>query len=392
MQAFRTLLVCSFLFSFLRTSATTALDTIINPSQYIRDGPDGETLVSADGIFQLGFFDAIGKKSKFNKKRQAGIVISSTILVLGILILGFLFYKRKKNLRNQDARRLQDCRRDYFEEEKEDMELPLFDLTAIAHATDDFSSSNKLGEGGFGPVYKGTLVGGKEIAVKRRSKDSGQGMKEFKNEVVLIAKLQHRNLVKLLGCCIQNDEKMLIYDFMPYGSLDFFIFDHERQKSLDWPTCYNIIKGTARGLLYLHQDSRLRIIHRDLKPSNILLDKNMNPKISDFGLAKTFSFDQSQANTNKVAGTYGYLAPEYAVDGIFSTKSDVFRFGVVLIELLSREKNRGFCHPDHAFNLLGHAWTLWTQNKPLDLIDKTLCDSCTIAEVLSDVMMPSPKS
>ncbi|KAK9937567.1 hypothetical protein M0R45_014346 [Rubus argutus] len=170
MQAFRTLFVCSFFFfsSFLRTSTTTALDTITPNS------------------------DAIGKKSKFNKKRQAGIIISSAILVLGILILGFLLYKRKKNLRNQGKPRLMDYRRDYFEEEKEDMELPLFDLTTIANATDDFSSSNKMGEGGFGPVYKGTLVGGKEIAVKRRSKDSGQGMKEFKNEVILIAKLQHQ--------------------------------------------------------------------------------------------------------------------------------------------------------------------------------------------------------
>ncbi|XP_062014516.1 G-type lectin S-receptor-like serine/threonine-protein kinase At4g27290 [Rosa rugosa] len=329
--------------------------------------------------------DAIGKKSNSNKSRQAGIVISSALLVVGMLILGFLLYKRNKKLRNQVQ--------DYFyflilypkydcEEGREDMELPLFDFTTIAEATDNFSSNNKLGQGGFGPVYKGTLIGGEEIAVKRQSKESGQGMREFKNEVLLIAKLQHRNLVKLLGCCIQNDEKMLIYEYMSNRSFDFFIFDQERQKSLNWPSCYNIIDGTARGLLYLHQDSRLRIIHRDLKPSNILLDENMNPKISDFGLAKIFNFDQSQANTNKVAGTYGYMAPEYAVDGIFSTKSDVFSFGVVLIELLSREKNRGFCHPDHDFNLLGHAWTLWTQNVPLELIDKTLCDPDTISEVL----------
>ncbi|XP_050368889.1 uncharacterized protein LOC126786982 [Argentina anserina] len=318
--------------------------------------------------------DSIGKRSKSNKKRQAGIVISSAFLLVGMILLGYFLYKRKKKLRNKD-------RRYYFEEEREDMELPLFDLNTVADATDNFSSSNKLGEGGFGPVYKGTLIGGKEIAVKRRSKDSGQGMREFKNEVILIAKLQHRNLVKLLGCCIHDQEKMLIYEYMSNRSLDFFIFD-ERQNPLDWPTCYNIIEGTARGLLYLHQDSRLRIVHRDLKPSNILLDKDMNPKISDFGLAKTFSFDQSQANTNKVAGTYGYMAPEYAVDGIFSMKSDVFSFGVVVIELLSREKNRGFCHPDHDFNLLGHAWTLWTQNIPLELIDKTLCDFHTISQVL----------
>ncbi|KAM5586628.1 hypothetical protein ABKV19_005522 [Rosa sericea] len=175
---------------------------------------------------------------------------------------------------------------------------------------------------------------------------------------------------------------MLIYEFLPNRSLDFFIFDQERKKLLDWPKCFNIIDGIARGLLYLHQDSRLRIIHRDMKASNILLDSNMNPKISDFGLAKTFGGDESRSKTNIVAGTYGYMAPEYAVDGIFSMKSDVFSFGVVLLEILSRERNRGFCHADHHHNLLGHAWTLWMQDKQLELIDKTLRDSCTISEVL----------
>ncbi|XP_020418813.1 G-type lectin S-receptor-like serine/threonine-protein kinase At4g27290 isoform X1 [Prunus persica] len=321
--------------------------------------------------------DDIEKKSKFNKKRLAGIVISSVLFLVGMLIVGFILYIRKKKLRNQVVRR-----KDYLGEDREDMELPLFDLNTIVHATNGFSSRNKLGEGGFGPVYQGTLIGGKEIAVKRLSKDSGQGTMEFKNEVILIAKLQHRNLVKVLGCCTQDDEKILIYEFMANRSLDFFIFDQERAKLLDWPMYFHIINGIARGLLYLHQDSRLRIIHRDLKASNILLDDNMNPKISDFGLAKIFGGDQSQANTNRVVGTYGYMPPEYAVDGIFSTKSDVFSFGVVLLEILSRQRNRGFWHPDHHLNLLGHAWTLWIQNTPLELIDKSLSDSCTISEVL----------
>ncbi|XP_016652619.1 PREDICTED: G-type lectin S-receptor-like serine/threonine-protein kinase At4g27290 [Prunus mume] len=276
-----------------------------------------------------------------------------------------------------------DCTKDYLGEDREDMELtPLFDLSTVAKATNDFSSSNKLGEGGFGPVYKGILIGGKEIAVKRLSKNSGQGIIEFKNEVILIARLQHRNLVKLLGCCVQEDEKILIYEFMPNKSLDFFIFDQEGQKLLNWPTCFHIIGGIARGLVYLHQDSRLRIIHRDLKASNILLDNDMNPKIADFGLAKTFGSDQSRGNTKRVVGTYGYMSPEYAVDGIFSMKSDVFSFGVILLEILSRKKNRGFSHPDHHLNLLGHAWTLWIQDKQLELIDTMLYDSCNISEVL----------
>ncbi|CAL9016679.1 unnamed protein product [Prunus brigantina] len=321
--------------------------------------------------------DDIEKKSKFKKKRQAGIVISSVLFLVVMLLAGFILYIRKKKLRNQAFRKKDD-----LGEDREDRELPLFDFNTIVHATNGFSSRNKLGEGGFGPVYQGTLIGGKEIAVKRLSKDSGQGMREFKNEVILIAKLQHRNLVKLLGCCTQDDGKILIYEFMANRSLDFYIFDQERAKLLDWPKCFHIIDGIARGLLYLHQDSRLRIIHRDLKASNILLDNDMNPKISDFGLARIFGADQSRGNTKRVVGTYGYMPPEYAVDGIFSTKSDVFSFGVVLLEILSRQKNRGFWHPDHHLNLLGHAWTLWIQNIPLELIDKSLSDLCTISEVL----------
>uniref|UniRef100_UPI0005C8F3E7 G-type lectin S-receptor-like serine/threonine-protein kinase At4g27290 n=1 Tax=Fragaria vesca subsp. vesca TaxID=101020 RepID=UPI0005C8F3E7 len=327
--------------------------------------------------------DPIVKKSKFSKKKLAGILIGLSGFLVGMLIVGFILYKRKRKLRNQGARRKLDCRKeDYNGEGREDLELPLFDLTTIANATNNFSSSNKLGEGGFGPVYKGTLDGGEEIAVKRLSKNSGQGLREFKNEVLLIAKLQHRNLVKLLGCCIQEDEEILVYEYMPNRSLDFYIFDEERRKLLDWPTCFHIIEGIARGLLYLHQDSRLRIIHRDFKSSNILLDNDMNPKISDFGLAKTFGGDQSEDSTKRVVGTYGYMAPEYAVDGTFSMKSDVFSFGVVLLEILSRKKNRGFCHPDHHLNLLGHAWTLWTQNNPLELVDVTLRDSCNRTVVL----------
>ncbi|MFS7985371.1 putative protein kinase RLK-Pelle-DLSV family [Helianthus anomalus] len=194
----------------------------------------------------------------------------------------------------------------------EDVELTLFGLSTLLKATDDFSKNNKLGEGGFGPVYKGVLEDGKEIAVKRLANTSTQGLQEFKNEVISISKLQHRNLVKLLGYCIEREEKMLIYEYMPNKGLDSFIFDRTQSELLDWPTRYQIIHGIARGLLYIHQDSRLRIIHRDLKVSNILLDMDMNPKISYFGMARSFGGNQIEANTKRVVGTYGYMAPEYA--------------------------------------------------------------------------------
>ncbi|KAL2327796.1 hypothetical protein Fmac_021223 [Flemingia macrophylla] len=202
----------------------------------------------------------------------------------------------------------------------------------IAKATGNFSAENKVGEGGSGPVHKGTLTDGKEIAVKRLSMNSGQGLCEFKNEVALIAKLQHRNLVKLMGCCIEGEEKMLIYEYMPNHSLDYFVFDESKSMFLDWSKRINIISGIARGLLYLHQDSTLRIIHRDLKTSNILLDANLNPKISDFRLARLMLGDQVETKINRVAGTYGYIASEYAARGHLSVKSDVFSYGEKLID------------------------------------------------------------
>ncbi|KAK9276225.1 hypothetical protein L1049_005756 [Liquidambar formosana] len=186
---------------------------------------------------------------------------------------------------------------------KKDNELPSFSFASVSAATGNFSPSNKLGEGGFGPVYKGKLLNGLEIAVKRLSKGSRQGLEEFRNETILIAKLQHRNLVRLLGLCTDQDENILIYEYMPNKSLDFFLFDPNKQEMLNWETRVRIIEGTAQGILYLHQYSRLRIIHRDLKVSNILLDSEMNPKISDFGLARIFNGNDSRTNTNRIVGT-----------------------------------------------------------------------------------------
>ncbi|GKC39438.1 G-type lectin S-receptor-like serine/threonine-protein kinase isoform X1, partial [Tanacetum coccineum] len=267
------------------------------------------------------------------------------------------------------------------EKKREDLELPLFDFSTIANATNNFSDSCKLGEGGYGPVYKGMLEDGKEIAVKRNSGKSIQGLDEFQNEVQCIAKLQHRNLVKLIGCCIGEEERILIYEYMPNKSLDSFIFDEGKRKSLDWSKRYSIIIGITRGLLYLHQDSRLRIIHRDLKASNILLDKEMNPRISDFGLARSMEGSDTSANTKRVMGTYGYMAPEYAIDGIYSTKSDVFSFGVLVLEIVSGKKNRGFQDANHDLNLLGHAWRLYNNRKHVQLVDSIINGSYVESEV-----------
>nr|KYP44605.1 Putative serine/threonine-protein kinase receptor [Cajanus cajan] len=312
-----------------------------------------------------------------HKKNTPTIVASTIAAICGVLILSTYFICR---FRRSSAGN--ELTRDDNEKNVDDLDIQLFDLATIMIATNNFSMENKIGEGGFGSVYKGVLMDGQEIAVKTLSRSSWQGEIEFINEVKLIAKLQHRNLVKLLGCFIQGQEKMLIYEYMASGSLDSFIFDDTKSKLLGWPQRLHIICGIARGLMYLHQDSRLRVIHRDLKASNVLLDENLSPKISDFGLARVFKGDQIEGNTSRVVGTYGYMAPEYATDGLFSVKSDVFSFGILVLEIVCGKRNRGLYHTDKNINLVGHAWTTWKDGKALELIDSRMKGSCVISEVL----------
>nr|XP_048319386.1 G-type lectin S-receptor-like serine/threonine-protein kinase CES101 isoform X2 [Ziziphus jujuba var. spinosa] len=253
--------------------------------------------------------------------------------------------------------------------------LEVYSFSCIVEATNNFSQETKLGEGGFGSVYKGKLPEDHEIAIKRLSRGSGQGLMEFKNELILIAKLQHMNLVRLLGCCIHKEEKMLIYEYLPNKN-------PSKRELLDWTKWVNIIDGIAQGLLYLHKYSRLRIIHRDLKASNILLDQNMNPKISDFGMARIFTQNELKANTNRIVGTYGYMSPEYAMEGIFSIKSDVYSFGVLLLEIVSSRKNNSFHDLDGPLNLVGYAWDLWQKGAGLELMDQFLKGSCREQQLL----------
>ncbi|KAM1212768.1 hypothetical protein ACFX2G_004348 [Malus domestica] len=261
-------------------------------------------------------------------------------------------------------------------------DLSAFSYTSVLAATCNFSEENKLGQGGYGPVYKGKLVTGQEIAVKRLSKCSGQGTSEFKNELILIYELQHTNLVRLFGFCIHEEERMLIYEYMPNKSLDYFLFDSTRGLLLDWKKRYGIIEGITQGLLYLHKYSRTKVIHRDLKASNILLDENMNPKISDFGMARIFTENELEGNTSRVVGTRGYMPPE-SIEGIVSVKSDVYGFGVLMLEIISGRKNSSFYNDDHAINLVGHAWESWKDGAALELIDPILIgDSCIADQVL----------
>nr|GEW50615.1 G-type lectin S-receptor-like serine/threonine-protein kinase At4g27290 [Tanacetum cinerariifolium] len=318
------------------------------------------------------------------RKRVFIIALSISSVVLLLSALAYACKKIKKTLHLKRLGNWGDEKHTSLKMEHLD-DLQYFSLSKVARATDNFNVSNKIGEGGFGPVYKGVMEDGQEVAVKRLSETSQQGLDEFKNEVICIAKLQHRNLVKLLGYCIHRNELILIYEYMTNKSLDVYLFDETKSLMLDWPKRLHIIHGMARGILYLHQDSRLQIIHRDLKVGNILLDSGMNPKISDFGLARKFVGHDADAKTKKVVGTYGYISPEYAVHGRFSIKSDVFSFGVMVLEIVSGKKNREFCHEDHRDNLLGHAWRLYKGKKSIEIMSEFLRSSCVVSEVLRSI-------
>ncbi|KAL4291687.1 hypothetical protein GQ457_14G010710 [Hibiscus cannabinus] len=336
---------------------------------------------------------AAPEESKQNKSSQIPVLVASLSAISGLVLvsaLGFLIWRRRNNQDKENCEEIQllDLVNEHTgetlsgENVGKSQEFPSFRLDTLHAATNHFSDDNKLGQGGFGPVYKGTLANGEEIAVKRLSRTSGQGLVEFKNEIMLIARLQHRNLVKLLGCCLEKNEKLLVYEFMPNGSLDVFLFDSSFAAQLDWQKRFGIIKGIARGIMYLHEDSRLKIIHRDLKASNVLLDHRMNPKISDFGMARIFGEDKNDAITNRVVGTYGYMAPEYAMRGLFSIKSDVFSFGVLLLEIISGRKNNSSHFAENGESLLTFAWKLWSEGEGMDLIDQLLVGSCVASEVL----------
>ncbi|CAA7029730.1 unnamed protein product [Microthlaspi erraticum] len=308
-----------------------------------------------------------------NKTIAASVVSLFLFVILCSAAFGFWRYRVRHNetiskLASQDSWSNDLTPQDFSS-------LCFFEMNAIELATNRFSLLNKLGQGGFGSVFKGKLQDGKEIAVKRLSRSCGQGKEEFMNEIVLISKLQHRNLVQLLGCCIEGEERLLVYEYMVNKSLDTFLFDSRRRLELDWPKRFDIIQGIARGLLYLHRDSRLKIIHRDLKVSNILLDENMNPKISDFGLARMFQGTQNQDNTLRVVGTIGYMSPEYAWTGVFSEKSDIYSFGVLLLEIISGEKISRFSYNEECKTLLAYAWESWCETGGVDFLEQDVADS-----------------
>ncbi|KAI9124297.1 hypothetical protein K1719_005597 [Acacia pycnantha] len=293
-----------------------------------------------------------------NKDHSRTIIIAVSLSVVSITFFCFggYYWKRKKNQLSHKA-----ILEKNFGSEGATLESLQFNFATIEAATNKFSIENRIGKGGFGEVYMGVLPDGHKIAVKRLSENSSQGLIEFKNEVLLIAKLQHRNLVALIGFCLKDQEKILVYEYVPNKSLDYFLFGLQKPRELNWPERYKIIEGIARGIHYLHEHSRLKVIHRDLKPSNIL------------------------GSTNRIVGTLGYMSPEYVKFGLFSEKSDVFSFGVIVLEIISGKNinSHGESHESqYGGGLLSDAWKHWRGENLIAILDSNLTETGSHNEIM----------
>ncbi|XP_021294046.1 probable LRR receptor-like serine/threonine-protein kinase At1g07650 isoform X1 [Herrania umbratica] len=311
---------------------------------------------------------AISVKSEFkppnDRQKKIFIVVGAVglVLLLVLMILGAIWWK--------------GCLWDRISREEElrglDLKTGIFTLRQIKAATNNFDAANKLGEGGFGSVYKGILLDGTTIAVKQLSSRSRQGNREFVNEIGMISGLQHPNVVRLYGCCAEGNQLLLVYEYMENNSLAHALFGTgEVQLMLDWPKRLRICIGIAKGLAFLHDESALKIVHRDIKTANVLLDKDINPKISDFGLARLDEEENTHIST-RVAGTIGYMAPEYALWGYLTNKADVYSFGVVALEIVAGKNNMKFRPNENYVCLLDWALVLQQKGNLMELVDTKL--------------------
>ncbi|KAL7249945.1 hypothetical protein ACSBR1_012017 [Camellia fascicularis] len=323
-------------------------------------------LISAISVFNPNYVS----KNKNNISMGAVVGIVAVVAFVIILLLGILWWRGcllRKDTMEHDLKGL-------------DLQTSSFTLRQLKAATNNFDVANKIGEGGFGSVYKGLLSNGTIIAVKQLSSKSKQGNREFVNEIGMISALQHPHLVKLYGCCVEGNQLLLVYEYMENNSLARALFE-ECQLKLDWATRYKICIGTARGLAYLHEESRLKIVHRDIKATNVLLDKNLNPKISDFGLAKLGEDDDTHIST-RIAGTYRYMAPEYAMRGYLTDKADIYSFGIVAFEIVSGRHNTSCRQKEDSFYLHDWALELKEKGKLMELVDLKLGPAFIEKEVI----------
>ncbi|XP_059450656.1 cold-responsive protein kinase 1-like [Corylus avellana] len=304
----------------------------------------------------------LGNGSSSNKKAIIGGVVGGVVgavLILAVFVW-FIILRRRKPIIRGDILGATELRGPINYKYKD-----------LKSATKNFSEENKLGEGGFGDVYKGTLKNGKIVAVKKLAiSQSSRAKADFESEVKLISNVHHRNMIRLLGCCTKGPELLLVYEYMANSSLDKFLFG-ERRGSLNWKQRNDIIMGTAKGLAYLHEEFHVCIIHRDIKTGNILLDDDFQAKIADFGLARLLPEDKSHLST-RFAGTLGYTAPEYAIHGQLSEKVDIYSFGVVVLEIICGRRISEVKNDPNGEYLLERAWKLYENDKHQELVDETL--------------------
>ncbi|KAH8937548.1 hypothetical protein BDL97_16G034400 [Sphagnum fallax] len=322
----------------------------------------------------------VQSKSEATKDTLLIWILSTTLslsLIIGGIICVVIFLKYKRNTLT-----LHEIQKEF---EKQQVQPTIYSYSVLKLATRDFHQDNELGKGGYGVVYKGYLADGTKVAVKLLTTKFDQGIDDFLNEVVSLTGITHKNLVKLKGCCIHRTQRLLVYEFLENKDLAEALWGCGIQgiSFLDWPTRFKICVGIARGLTYLHEDLQPCIIHRDIKASNILLDNNLNAKITDFGLARLFSQDQSHLFTDVKVGTFGYMSPEYASYGELSTKVDVYSFGVLMLEIISGRKCilNFTSTSQEKINLVKWAWILQKNNLLNDLIDQKLTNTLVANEL-----------
>ncbi|GMH15742.1 hypothetical protein Nepgr_017583 [Nepenthes gracilis] len=327
----------------------------------------GTTAVPMRGYYGP-LISALSVKSEFSpppdRKKVVKIVLGAVTSFLGLLfiVFGFIWWKHRSEdsiSREQELKGL-------------DLKAGLFTFRQLKAATDNFHADNKIGEGGFGSVYKGTLLDGTHIAVKHLFSRSSQGNREFVNEIGMISGLCHPNLVRLYGCCVEGSHFILVYEYMVNNNLSHALFGAcDGQLKLDWHARRKICVDIARGLTFLHEESPIKIVHRDIKTTNILLDKDLNAKISDFGLARLDEEEKTHIST-RIAGTIGYMAPEYVLWGYLTYKADVYSFGIVALEIVSGRSNMSFRPDEDHFCLLDWAMCLRQKGDLMELVDPRL--------------------
>lgn len=293
------------------------------------------------------------------------IILAATFSAIAFLLIGAFisFIARKRVMKQRREKKQLGALLQTVNKSKLNLSYE-----TLERATDYFNNANKLGQGGSGSVYKGVLPNGQAVAIKRLFFNTTQWVDHFFNEVNLISGVQHKNLLQLLGCSITGPESLLVYEYVPNGSLHDHIFVKNVQP-LSWEDRYKIILGTAEGLAFLHEESKLRIIHRDIKLSNVLLDESFTPKIADFGLARLFPEDKTHISTG-IAGTLGYMAPEYVVRGKLTEKADVYSFGVLVIEVICGKRNNAIAQ--NSFSVLQKVWKLYGTGKLCEAVEPSV--------------------